>query len=105
MIIPKLSPIREMKTRGTPFSEQQEMVMRLVEEEKLIYVEVAARLGISLSDMRELYGRARLLREEYAQDGLESLWLLPTRARIGLYYLDLSSRSQVKAAITAGVLG
>ena len=45
MITPKLSPIREMKTRGTPFSEQQEMVLRLVEEEKLIYVEVAARLG------------------------------------------------------------
>ena len=105
MIVPKLSPIREMKTRGTPFSEQQEMVLRLVEEEKLIYVEVAARLGISLSDMRELYGTARLLREEYARDGLESLWLLPTRARLGIENIGLTTRAKAKAAIAAGVLG
>ena len=105
MIVPKLSPIREMKTRGTPFSEQQEMVMRLVEEEKLIYVEVAARLGVSLSDMRTLYCEAKLLREEYARDGLESLWLLPTRARLGIENIGLTTRAKAKAAIVAGVLG
>ena len=105
MITPKLSPMREMRTRGTPFSEQQEMVLRLVEEEKLIYVEVAARLGVSLDDMRTLYWTAKRLREDYARKGLESLRLLPTRARFAIEWIGLTTRTKAKAAIETGKLG
>jgi len=105
MITPKLLPMREMKTRGTPFSEQQEMVLRLVEEEKVIYVQVAARLGVSLNDLRELYWTAQRLREDYARHGLNSLWLLPTRARNGMENSGLMTRAEAKAAIETGKLG
>lgn len=105
MIVYTLSPMREMKTRGTPLSVQQEMVLRLVEQEKLIYAQVSARLGVSLSDMRTLYWTAKMLRADYARHGVNALWLLPTRARRGVEDIGLTTRVKVKAAIAAGVLG
>jgi len=97
--------MREMKTRGTPFSVQQEMVLRLVEEEKLIYVEVAARLGVSMNDTRTLYWTAKRLREDYARKGLESLRLLPNRARFAIEWIGLTTRTKAKVAIATGKLG
>jgi hypothetical protein len=105
MIVNTLSPIREMKTRGTPLSVQQELVLHLVEEEKLIYAQVCARLGISMSDLRTLYWTAKMLRANYARHGVDSPWLLPTRARWGLENVGLTTRAKVKKAIAAGVLG
>ena len=105
MIVHTLSPMREMKTRGTPLSEQQELVLRLVEKEKLIYAQVCARLGVSLDDMRTLYWTAKMLRADYARHGVNALRLLPNRARFALECIGFMKRTQVKKAITAGVLG
>jgi len=105
MIVHALSPMREMKTRGTPLSVQQELVLHLVEEEQLIYTQVCARLGVSLSDMRTLYWTAKMLRADYARHGVNALWLLPARARYGLENVGLTTRAKVKKAIAAGVLG
>lgn len=104
MIVHTLAPMREMKTRGTPLSVQQELVLRLVEEDNLIYAEVCARLGVSINDMRTLYWTAKWLLEDYTRHGVDSLWLLPTRSRIALEYLGFKSRAKVKAAIAKGVL-
>jgi hypothetical protein len=104
MILHTLSPMQEMKTRGTPFSVQQELVLRLVEEEKLIYTQVCARLGVSMNDMRTLYWTAKMLRADYARHGVNGLWFLPSRPRYGLKNLGFKTRAKVKAAIAAGVL-
>jgi ParB-like chromosome segregation protein Spo0J len=99
MIVRTLSPMREMKTRGTPLSEQQEAVLRLVEKEKLTHAEVALRLGTSKARIQQISRTAKAIREDYAQNGLDALSLLPGRARNLLVILGLASRVRVKLAI------
>jgi hypothetical protein len=96
--------MREMKTRGTPLSEQQEAVLRLVEEEKLIYVQVCARLGISMSDLRTLYWTAKRMRADFARHGTNGLWFLPGRPRYAIEWIGLTTRTKAKAAIASGRL-
>ena len=96
--------LRQLKLTGNPLTEQQELVLHLREKEGLIYQQIVERTGLPIHEVRELYRTAKIVREDYAQNGINEVSLLPTRARIGLYYLELSSRSQVKAAIQAGEL-
>jgi len=96
--------LRHLKRTGKPLTEQQELVLRLREKEGLIYQQIVERTGLSMNDVRKLLRSAKIVREDYAQNGIDAVSLLPRRARSALYYLDLPSRSYVKAAIQAGDL-
>ena len=99
------APLWQLKMRGTPLSEQQEVVLRLRDEEKLTHQEIAERVGVSLLRVRKLYETGKALRKDYARKGVESLLLLPTLVRNALEKLELASRARVKAAIAARELG
>ena len=99
------APLWQLKVRGTPLSEQQEVVLRFYDEEKLTYKEIAERVGVSLVRVRNMYATGKALREDYARKGVESLLLLPTVVRNALEKLELASRARVKAAIAAGEIG
>jgi len=98
------APLWQLKMRGNPLSEQQELVLRFYEEEGLTHQEIASRVGVSLVRVRKLYETGKALRNDYARHGVDALLLLPTRVRLALEKLELASRSRVKAAIAAGEL-
>ena len=98
------APLWQLKLRGNPLTELQELVLRLREEEKLTQPAIAARVGLSLERVRQIAATAKAIREDYARHGVDALLLLPSRVRHGLDNLNLVSRAQVKAAIAAGEL-
>ena len=99
------APLWQLKMRGTPLSEQQEVVLRFCEEEGLTHQAIALRVGVSLVRVRTIYATGKALQEDYARNGVETLLLLPTRLRQALEKLNLASRSKVKAAIATRELG
>ena len=105
MSVMRGAPLWQLKVRGTPLSEQQEVVLRLRDEEKLTHQEIAERVGVSLLRVRKLYETGKALRKDYARKGVESLLLLPALVRNALEKLELASRARVKAAMAARELG
>ena len=95
----KTSPMWQLKVRGSPLSEQQELVLRLREEEKLTCEEVGVRLGVSVDRVRQISATAKAIRADYARNGVDALLLLPTQARHVLENLNLTSRAGLKAAL------
>ncbi len=90
--------------RVKPLNEQQELVVRLKDEEKLTHDEIARRLGVSGHRARQLYAEARQRRKDFARHGEESLFLLPGRVRHFVELYDLGNRTQIRAAIESGRL-
>jgi uncharacterized protein YuzE len=105
------SPLWQLRTRGNPLTEQQELAIRLCEEDELTDKEIGSRLGVAPGLVRKFYATAKEIRKDYAKNGINAFWLLPTRVRLGLQKDRFNprsrifrSRSQVKAAIEAGEL-
>lgn len=76
--------LRQLKLTGKPLTEQQELVLHLREKDGLIYQQIVERTGLSINDVRELLRTAKIVREDYAQNGINAVSLLPIRARSAL---------------------
>ena len=95
------APLRQLKLRGSPLSECQELVLLLHDDQQLTYEEIGLRLGVSQTRIRQICATAKEIRDDYARNGRDALSLLPTRVQNVLGCLNFTSRPQVKAAIAA----
>lgn len=96
--------MRQMVLRHTPLNEQDSLVVRLHEDEKLKYSQIAAQLGVSTERVRQIYRTAKSRLQAFAEHGDDALSRLPTRAITFITNLDIATRAQTRAAIESGRL-
>lgn len=94
--------MRKMTLRHTPLDEQEALVVRLHQDEKLTHREVAAQLGVSSERVRQIYRGAKARLKDFAENGDNALSRLPTRAITVLNNIGITSRAETRAAIESG---
>ncbi len=79
-------------------------MLRLREEEKLDWREIAGRLGVSSARVRQIHRAAGIKLKDFAENGQDALSLLPMRARRVVVDLEIGSRARARAAMESGRL-
>lgn len=82
-----------------PLNAQQKEAMRLREEERLTYREIAARMGVTQHRVRQVVAAARWRLADCAANGKDALCLVPARMRDFLEWHDLVKPTVLRAAI------
>ena len=98
------APISSMRIQQEPLNEQEKLVCRLREEEKLTWRVIAGRLGVSVARVRQIHRAAEKKLKDFAENGQDALSLLPMRARRVVVDLGIGSRARARAAMETGHL-
>jgi hypothetical protein len=96
--------VKKLSLDQPQFSEREQLVVRLREQEKQRYEEIAAQLGVSHHRVQQIYAGVRARRKDFAAKGKDSLLLLPGHARTVLGWLEITTRAQAREAIESGRL-
>ncbi len=83
---------------------QQREALRLRDEERLTYPQIAARMGVSTHRIRQVLSVARARLRDCAEHGDEALCLVPLRVRHFLEYHGFDGRMALREAIDSGRL-
>lgn len=82
-----------------PLNAQQKEAIRLREDERLTYREIAARMGVTHHRIQQVLAAVRMLRRDCEAHGEEALCLVPKRVRDFLERNNLASPAALRAAI------
>jgi len=85
-------------------SDQEELVVRLHDAEKLPYREIGVRLGVTHSRAWQIHIAASAKLRDFAENGANTLSHLPARVRRVIVDCQLCSRALARAAIESGEL-
>ena len=93
-----------MNLRTNPLNEQEELVVRLRDVEKLTTEAIAARLGVTITRVGQIYRTASAKLKDFAEHGDDALSLLPGRVRRVVEDCGIASRALARYAIVTGRL-
>ncbi len=95
------------KTLNAPdqlLNEQEALVVRLREVEKLAFPAIGARLGVTRARVGQIYSAATAKLKDVAENGEDALSVIPARVRQALLHCQLASRADARIAIESGQL-
>ena len=93
-----------MNLRKHPLNEQEQLVVRLRDGEKLTTEAIAARLGVTITRVGQIYRTASAKIKDFAENGDDALSLLPARVRRVVEECGICSRALARFAIATGRL-
>jgi len=93
-----------MSLRLQPVSEVQAAVVRLHDEARLSFIQIARQLEVTDSRVKQIYAEAHHCLRDFAAHGPKAICLLPGRARWLLEYCGYQSWAEVRTAMETGEL-
>jgi hypothetical protein len=90
--------------RKKPLTRQEALILRLHDDEGVTYKSLSQTMGVSIHRLTQICAEARMRKKDFEEHGEESLLLLPQRGRKVLEKLPITSREDVREAITLGQL-
>ncbi len=97
-------PRMKMKLRTKVLSDEEELILRLRNDERMLQREIAKGLQLSVQRVRQIEREARRRLEEHEASPRGGWMMLPGRVRKLLENLEFASRSEVMEAVQSGRL-